>query len=120
MLILLRRDLLRWVSFRLLYLLEIAKKAISTGVAVAKAFTIDPAKAGFAEYSTNLNAVQTILANTQASGATLKDVNAALDELNTYSDKTIYNFSQMARNIGTFTAAGVDLKTATAVDQGYR
>ena len=97
---------------------DIAKRAVDTGASLVKAFTIDPMKAGFKEYSTNLNAVQTILANTQASGATLKDVNAALDELNTYSDKTIYNFSQMARNIGTFTAAGVDLKTATASIKG--
>ena len=97
---------------------DIAKRALTTGTALAKAFTIDPMKAGFAEYTTNLNSVQTILANTQAAGATIKDVNAALDELNTYSDKTIYNFGQMARNIGTFTAAGVDLKTATASIKG--
>ena len=58
------------------------------------------------------------LANTQASGAGLKDVNAALNDLNHYSDKTIYNFSQMAKNIGTFTAAGVDLKTSTESIKG--
>jgi tape measure domain-containing protein len=77
-----------------------------------------PIKGGLEEYSTNLNSVQTILANTQQSGAKLKDVNAALLDLNKYSDKTIYNFSQMAKNIGTFTAAGVDLKTATASIKG--
>ena len=97
---------------------NIAMKAVAAGVSMVKAFTIDPMKAGFQEYATNLNAVQTILANTQASGATLKDVNAALLELNQYSDKTIYNFSQMAKNIGTFTAAGVDLKTATGAIKG--
>jgi tape measure domain-containing protein len=97
---------------------QIATKAVTAGVALAKAFTIDVAKAGFQEYSTQLNSVQTILANTQASGATLKDVNKALQELNNYSDKTIYNFGQMARNIGTFTAAGVDLKTATMSIKG--
>ena len=97
---------------------NIAMKAVQTGDKLVKAFTIDPMKAGFAEYSTNLNAIQTILANTQAAGATLKDVNKALHELNKYSDKTIYNFSQMAKNIGTFTAAGVDLKTATASIKG--
>lgn len=97
---------------------EVAKEAIATGTQIVKAFTIEPAKLGFSEYSTNLNAVQTILANTAAAGATIKDVNKALDELNTYSDKTIYNFSQMARNIGTFTAAGVDLKTATMSIKG--
>ena len=97
---------------------QIATKAVTAGAAFIKAFTLDPIKAGFAEYSTNLNAVQTILANTQAAGVGLKEVNATLKELNEYSDKTIYNFSQMARNIGTFTAAGVDLKTSTASIKG--
>jgi tape measure domain-containing protein len=97
---------------------NIASEAVSAGARFAKSFTIAPIKAGFQEYATNLNAIQTILANTQASGATLKDVNAALLDLNKYSDKTIYNFSQMAKNIGTFTAAGVDLKTSTASIKG--
>jgi tape measure domain-containing protein len=97
---------------------QIAGKAISEGAKAISAFTIEPAKAGFKEYSTNLNSIQTILANTQASGATLDDVNGALQDLNKYSDKTIYNFQQMASNIGTFTAAGVDLKTSTASIKG--
>jgi tape measure domain-containing protein len=97
---------------------NIASQAVSAGVRFAKSFTIQPIQAGFQEYATNLNAIQTILANTQASGATLKDVNASLLDLNKYSDKTIYNFSQMAKNIGTFTAAGVDLKTSTASIKG--
>lgn len=51
-------------------------------------------------------------------GSTLEDVNAALDELNAYADKTIYNFSEMTRNIGTFTAAGVDLDTSVDAIKG--
>lgn len=97
---------------------SITAKAVDAGIRIAKAFTIAPLKQGFQEYETNLNAVQTILANTQASGVKLKDVNATLQELNTYSDKTIYNFSEMAKNIGTFTAAGVDLKTSAMSIKG--
>lgn len=93
-------------------------KAAMVGAQVAKSLTIDPIKQGLQEYETNLNSIQTILANTQVSGASLKDVNGALQELNIYSDKTIYNFSEMARNIGTFTAAGVGLKPATAAIKG--
>jgi tape measure domain-containing protein len=96
----------------------IAGRAVSAGAQFVKSFTFEPIMAGLHEYETNLNSVQTILANTQASGATLKDVNGALQELNRYSDKTIYNFSEMARNIGTFTAAGVDLKTSTSAIKG--
>jgi tape measure domain-containing protein len=99
-------------------LANIATKALTAGAQLVKSFTFQPVMDGLHEYETNLNAVQTILANTQASGAKLKDVNKALQDLNLYSDKTIYNFSQMAKNIGTFTAAGVDLKTSTAAIKG--
>ncbi|NCB46389.1 hypothetical protein EOM81_05190, partial [bacterium] len=51
-------------------------------------------------------------------GSTLQDVNRALDELNEYADKTIYNFTEMTRNIGTFTAAGVDLDTSVQAIKG--
>ena len=73
---------------------------------------ISAIKGGFEEYQTQLGAIQTIMANTSSKGTTLDQVNSALDELNHYADKTIYNFTQMTRNIGTFTAAGVDLNTA--------
>ena len=49
---------------------------------------------------------------------TLEDVTDALDELNTYADKTIYNFADMTKNIGTFTAAGVDLDTSVSAIKG--
>lgn len=39
-------------------------------------------------------------------GATLKDVNKALDELNECADLTIYNFTEMAKNIGAFADSG--------------
>lgn len=99
-------------------LATITSKAVSAGLQFAKSFTTQPITDGFHEYETNLNSIQTILANTQASGATLKDVEHSLSELNHYSDQTIYNFSEMAKNIGTFTAAGVDLKTSAASIKG--
>ena len=77
-----------------------------------------PMKEGFMEYETQMNAIQTVLANTEKDGTTLQDVSAALEELNTYADLTIYNFTEMTRNIGTFTAAGVDLETSTAAIKG--
>lgn len=99
-------------------LTRITNQAISTGEKMISALTIDPIKTGFKEYETQMNAVQTILANTQSKGSTLDDVNKALDALNTYADKTIYNFTEMTRNIGTFTAAGVDLQTSVDSIQG--
>lgn len=95
---------------------NITNSAINAGKRIASALTIKPITTGFQEYETQIGAVQTILANTESKGTTLQDVNRALDELNTYADKTIYNFTQMTRNIGTFTAAGVDLdKSVTSI-----
>ncbi len=99
-------------------LANITNTAVNAGKRMASAFTIDPIKSGFQEYETQINAVQTILANTESKGSTLKDVNRALDELNKYADMTIYNFTEMTRNIGTFTAAGVDLDTSVSAIKG--
>lgn len=99
-------------------LANITNSAVNAGKKIVSALTIDPVKTGFQEYETQMNAVQTILANTQSKGSTLKDVNAALDELNHYADLTIYNFTEMTRNIGTFTAAGVDLDTSVNAIKG--
>lgn len=97
---------------------NITNSVVNTGKRIASALTIDPIKTGFQEYETQINAVQTILANTSSKGTSLQQVNAALAELNTYADKTIYNFTEMTRNIGTFTAAGTDLKTSVAAIKG--
>lgn len=97
---------------------RISNKILDVGKNLVSAFTIDPIKTGFQEYETQINAVQTILANTQSKGSTLDDVNEALDKLNKYADLTIYNFTEMTRNIGTFTAAGVGLQDATDAIQG--
>jgi tape measure domain-containing protein len=99
-------------------LLNIGSRAAQSATQMLNSFSFAPIMDGFHEYETNLNSIQTILANTQASGATLKDVEGSLNNLNHYSDQTIYNFSEMAKNIGTFTAAGVGLKESTSAIKG--
>ena len=98
-------------------LVNLTNTAIQAGTSIANSL-ISAAKSGFQEYETQINAVQTILANTSSKGTTLEQVNNALDELNHYADMTIYNFTEMTRNIGTFTAAGVDLDTSVAAIKG--
>ena len=98
-------------------LVNLTNAAIQAGTSIANSL-ISAAKSGFQEYETQINAVQTILANTSSKGTTLEQVNNALDELNHYADMTIYNFTEMTRNIGTFTAAGVDLDTSVAAIKG--
>lgn len=91
---------------------RITNAAISTGTSLVKNLSLDAVMGGFQEYETQMNSILTILNNTKAKGSTLDDVNAALNELNTYADQTIYNFTEMTQNIGRFTAAGVDLQTS--------
>ena len=98
-------------------LVNLTNAAMQAGTSIANSL-ISAAKSGFQEYETQINAVQTILANTSSKGTTLEQVNNALDELNHYADMTIYNFTEMTRNIGTFTAAGVDLDTSVAAIKG--
>lgn len=97
---------------------NITSQAMGLGKALTNALTIDPVKSGLQEYETQINAIQTILSNTESKGTTIDQVNAALDELNHYADMTIYNFTEMTKNIGTFTAAGVDLDTSVQAIKG--
>ena len=99
----------------------LTKKAVDLGVSLTQNVAnkiIGPMRDGFGEYQTQMGAVQTVLTNTADAGTTIKDVNKAFAELNTYADKTIYNFAEMTRNIGTFTAAGVDLEKSTTAIKG--
>lgn len=97
---------------------NITNSAVNAGKKLVSDLALDPIISGFKEYETQINATQTILANTQKEGANIDDVNRALDELNKYADLTIYNFTEMTRNIGTFTAAGVDLNTSVNAIKG--
>ena len=99
-------------------LATIVSRAVTAGIDIAKALSLDPIISGFQEYELQIGSIQTVLSNTSRDGTTLTNVTDALDELNEYSDKTIYNFGQMTRNIGTFTAAGVDLDTSVMSIKG--
>ena len=99
-------------------LANITNSAVNAGKNLVKALTIDPITTGFSEYELKMNSISTILANTADEGATIEDVNKALNELNEYSDQTIYNFAQMTDNIGKFTAAGVNLEDSVAAIKG--
>lgn len=99
-------------------LANITNSAVNTGKRMVSALSVEPIMSGFQEYETQMGAIQTILANTQKEGTNVAKVNAALDELNLYADKTIYNFTEMTRNIGTFTAAGVKLNDSVQSIKG--
>lgn len=97
---------------------NITNSAVNAGKRMISALTVEPLINGWQEYETQINAVQTIMANTKSKGTTMTDITAALDELNAYADKTIYNFGEMTKNIGTFTAAGVGLEESVGAIKG--
>lgn len=100
-------------------LTNIANRAVNAGITITKSLTIDPIKTGLQEYEMNLNGIQTILANTKSKGENIDTVGAALDDLNKYSDQTIYNFGQMVTGIKTLTTAGADLNVGVDVVKGF-
>lgn len=96
-------------------LVKMTNSAMLAGKKIAKALTIELPKDGFNLYEQKINSVQTIVTNT---GKSLEEVNQTLAELNEYSNKTIYKFTDMTSNLGKFTAAGIDLKTSTKAIMG--
>ena len=99
-------------------LANITSKVVDSALQWTKNLVFNAPTDGFREYETQINAVQTILANTIKEGTNVSIVNKYLDQLNDYADKTIYNFTEMTRNIGTFTAAGVKLEPAVKSIKG--
>ena len=96
-------------------LANIANSAVDAGKKIVNALTIAPITQGFSEYELKMNSVRTIMSST---GESIETVNKYLDELNAYSDKTIYSFSDMTQNIGKFTNAGVKLEDAVMAIKG--
>ena len=94
---------------------NITNKVEQTAIQTAKMFTIEPVSTGFNEYELKMDSIQTIMAST---GESLDTVNRYLEELNKYSDETIYSFSDMTQNIGKFTNAGVKLEDAVKAIKG--
>lgn len=96
-------------------LANITNSAVDAGKKIVNALAIEPITSGFSEYELKMNSVRTIMSST---GESIETVNKYLDELNEYSDKTIYSFSDMTQNIGKFTNAGVKLEDAVMAIKG--
>lgn len=78
-------------------------------------FTFAPVKSGLQEYEMKMGSVQTIMS---ATGEDIKVVNDYLEDLNKYSDDTIYSFKDMTASIGKFTNSGVKLEDAVIAMKG--
>ena len=104
-----------WLKVANIFEQQVANKIVDTSKKIANAMTLEGMSDGFKEYELKMGSIQTIMAGT---GESLKTVNKYLDELNTYSDKTIYSFADMTNNIGKFTNAGVKLEDAVGAIKG--
>lgn len=91
---------------------QFAQKMLGT----LKKFTLDPITDGFREYELKTKSMQTIITNT---GESVSKVNGVLDQLNKYSDLTIYNFNDMTKAIGSLSTSGMKLGDSTSVVKGF-
>lgn len=96
-------------------LATIANKATNVGIDMAKSLTVNPVTSGFTEYESLLTKLNTI---TNATGKSQQEVTKILNELNKYSDETIYSFSDMTSAIQKFVNAGVPLNRSVASVKG--
>ena len=94
---------------------NLTNKAVDWATTMVKSLSVDQIAGGFSEYELKMDSVRTIMSST---GKDIDTVNKYLEELNEYSDKTIYSFSDMTSSIGKFTNAGVDLDKAVMAIKG--
>lgn len=96
-------------------IMNITNSAVNSAKRIVSSLTIDPVKTGMGIYEQKLSSVQTMLNN---SGEGLGKVTEVLDDLNAYSDKTIFSLNDMTTALGKFTAQGVDLEKAARIIKG--
>lgn len=96
-------------------LATIVNKVTNAGLAMASSLTLDPLKQGFSEYESLLTKQNVIM---NATGKSATQVKKSLNDLNVYSDKTIYSFGNMTDAIQKFVNAGVDLDTSVVSIKG--
>lgn len=94
---------------------EVLRGAWGNGADRLKALT----DAGY-DYEHIQSGVNAEIANagsdSEKAASSMEDINRVLEEMNTFADKTIYNFPQMTNNLGKFVAAGMGLdEAATAI-----
>ena len=95
---------------------NLTNSTIALGKKLVEAFIgIDSIKAGFGSYETKIEAIRTVMSGT---GETIDEVTQSINDLNKYSDRTIFSFQDMTSNISKFTNAGLSSKQAATAIQG--
>lgn len=94
---------------------DIAGKVVSSVESALRRLTIAPISAGWGQYETTMDSIQTIM---NATGKSMEYVNDQLDILTTYANKTVFSLTDMTSNLGKFVNSGMDLDKAVVVMQG--
>lgn len=101
---------------------RISSKVVDTGTKILRAATVQPMIDGWGEFEMKTNSIQTILGGIRNQfddqPTAINAISDALDDLNEYADKTIYNFAQMTENVGKFTNQGLGLEQSTNAIKG--
>lgn len=93
----------------------ITAKAVDSAVQLGKSLTLAPMMDGFREYESLLTKQNVIM---NATGKSAGYVKRTLNDLNAYSDKTIYSFGDMTSAVQKFVNAGISLPMATQTIKG--
>jgi hypothetical protein len=93
---------------------KIGEEAVETGKKLLKALSVDNISAGWNKFGEETMAVATL----SAQGYDLDLIYDQLEKLNFFTDETSYNFTDMVKEIGKFTAAGQDLEASVIAMEG--
>lgn len=93
---------------------NIVNRAMAAGESLVKSLSLDQISAGFEKFSSKTTSVATLVAQ----GYNIDEVSAQLDRLNTFTDETSYNFTDMVANIAKFTATGKSLNESVTAMEG--
>lgn len=96
-------------------LTNIADSAYRTGSRLVKSLTVDQISAGWGKYGEKTNAVASLISQGKWS---MDEIDAQLERLNWFTDETSYNFTDMTKEIGKFTAAGKGLDESVNAMEG--
>jgi tape measure domain-containing protein len=93
---------------------RISDQAITTGKNLIKSLSVDNIAAGWDKYAEKTTAVATLISQ----GYNMDEVTKQLERLNWFTDETSYNFTDMVKNIGMFTASGQSLEDSVEAMMG--
>ena len=93
---------------------RISDQAITTGKNLIKSLSVDNIAAASDKYAEKTKSVGTLISQ----GYSMEEVTKQLERLNWFTDETSYNFTDMVKNIGMFTASGQTLEGSVEAMMG--